>query len=88
MFTDKKILITGGAGFIGSHLAEKLLFESATVVCLDNYLSGRKSNEIAGVRYVEGNVADICNLFGSQEFDYIFHFGEYSRVEQSLVQYL
>lgn len=40
----KKILVTGGAGFIGSHLCERLLNEGNEVVCLDNYFTGTKSN--------------------------------------------
>lgn len=39
-----RILITGGAGFIGSHLCERLLAEGHEVVCLDNYFTGRKEN--------------------------------------------
>ena len=84
IFWAKKVLITGGAGFVGAHLAQKLVVASDNIVCLDNYLSGRKSNHIAGVSYVEGDVNDIIEIFGAQKFDYIFHFGEYSRVEQSL----
>lgn len=84
LFRNSRILITGGAGFIGSHLAQKLVVSSDQVVCLDNYLSGRKSNHIGGVSYVEGDVNDIVQVFGNQKFDYIFHFGEYSRVEQSI----
>ncbi len=84
LFRAKKVLITGGAGFVGTHLAQKLVAASDNVVCLDNYLSGRKSNHIAGVSYVEGDVNNIIEIFGAQKFDYIFHFGEYSRVEQSL----
>lgn len=40
----KKILVTGGAGFLGSHLCEKLLAEGNEVVCMDNYFTGRKKN--------------------------------------------
>lgn len=40
----KKILVTGGAGFIGSHLCERLLKEGNEVICLDNYFTGRKEN--------------------------------------------
>lgn len=40
----KKILITGGAGFIGSHLCERLLKEGNEVICLDNYFTGNKTN--------------------------------------------
>jgi len=42
----KKILVTGGAGFLGSHLCEKLLNEGNEVVCLDNYFTGQKSNVV------------------------------------------
>lgn len=40
----KKILVTGGAGFIGSHLCEKLLNDGNEVICLDNYFTGSKTN--------------------------------------------
>ncbi len=40
----KKILVTGGAGFLGSHLCERLLNDGNEVVCLDNYFTGQKSN--------------------------------------------
>ena len=40
----QKILITGGAGFIGSHLSERLLYEGHDVLCVDNYFTGTKSN--------------------------------------------
>ena len=42
----KKILVTGGAGFLGSHLCEKLLSENNEVICLDNYFTGNKKNII------------------------------------------
>ena len=42
----KKILITGGAGFVGSHLCERLLKEGNEVICLDNYFTGNKRNII------------------------------------------
>jgi UDP-glucuronate decarboxylase len=42
----KKILVTGGAGFIGSHLCERLLNEGNEVICLDNFFTGSKQNII------------------------------------------
>lgn len=47
----KRILITGGAGFIGSHLCEKLLEEGNDVICLDNFFTGSKDN----IRHLIGN---------------------------------
>jgi UDP-glucuronate decarboxylase len=43
-YTDSRILVTGGAGFIGSHLCERLLAERAEVVCVDNYFTGSRRN--------------------------------------------
>jgi UDP-glucuronate decarboxylase len=43
-FSNKRILITGGAGFLGSHLCEKLLNEGHEVLCVDNFYTGRRSN--------------------------------------------
>ena len=42
----KRILVTGGAGFIGSHLCERLLNEGNEVICLDNYFTGSKMNVV------------------------------------------
>jgi len=55
----KKILVTGGAGFIGSHLCKKLLDEGNDVLCIDNYFTGTKKN--------------ISNLFKNTYFEAIRH---------------
>ena len=47
----KRILITGGAGFIGSHLSEKLLNDGNDIICLDNFFTGSKDN----IRHLIGN---------------------------------
>ena len=47
----KRVLVTGGAGFLGSHLCERLLFEQCDVLCVDNFFSGTKEN----VAHLEGN---------------------------------
>ena len=55
-----KVLITGGAGFIGSHLAEKLLERGDEVLVIDNYETGRKDNLTAhkNLTVIEGTIAD------------------------------
>jgi len=44
MKTRKRVLVTGGAGFLGSHLCERLLEQEAEVICMDNFFTGRKDN--------------------------------------------
>jgi len=55
----KRILVTGGAGFIGSHLCKKLHDEGNEVICVDNLFTGNKDN--------------IIELFGSRRFEFIRH---------------
>ncbi|MFA6989615.1 MAG: UDP-glucuronic acid decarboxylase family protein [Candidatus Gastranaerophilaceae bacterium] len=55
----KKILITGGAGFIGSHLCERLLNEGNEVICLDNFFTGSREN--------------VMNLLDNKKFEFIRH---------------
>ena len=80
----KNILVTGGAGFIGSHLCEQLVLKGGyEVTSLDNYSSGSVNNHVKGVEYIKGSTEDIRKLFGDRKFDCVVHLGEYSRVEQS-----
>lgn len=61
----KKILVTGGAGFIGSHLCERLLNEGNEVICLDNYFTGSKKNiiHLLDNPYFELIRHDVCSPF-------------------------
>lgn len=77
-----KVLVTGGAGFIGSHLCERLLSLKYEVYSLDNYFTGSIENHIDGVNYIKGSTSQIQKLVNITP-SYIYHLGEYSRVEQS-----
>jgi UDP-glucose 4-epimerase len=79
---QKMIVVTGGAGFVGSHLCERLVKEGHTVISLDNYSFGSKDNHVDGVIYKEGDTRDIETII-SEVPDLVYHLGEYSRVEQS-----
>lgn len=82
--TDQKlILVTGGAGFIGSHLCARLVADGHKVISLDNYFTGSRDNHVAGVDYREGHTKDI-EKHVSETPDLVYHLGEYSRVEKSL----
>ena len=52
-----KALVTGGAGFIGSHITEKLLEQGAEVIVIDNLSAGKESNIPEGARFIEADVA-------------------------------
>jgi UDP-glucuronate decarboxylase len=60
--TRKRILVTGGAGFLGSHLCERLVAEGNDVLCVDNYFTGRKDNvaSLLGKPNFEAMRHDVC----------------------------
>ena len=75
------ILVTGGAGFVGSNLCARLHQEGHKVVSIDNYFTGSVDNHVDGVVYHVMNTMNI-SMLGFVP-DMIYHLGEYSRVEQS-----
>jgi UDP-glucose 4-epimerase len=81
----KNILVTGGAGFVGSNLIKRLKndYPEARIVSLDNYMSGSEDNHVPGVEYYHGHTIDADYIFADDSFDTVFHFGEYSRIVQS-----
>ena len=83
MPNKKTILVTGGAGFIGSHLCERLAKDGHRVISLDNYFTGTKENHVSGVDYRKGHTKDI-EKHVSEKIDLIYHLGEYSRVAKSI----
>lgn len=79
----KNILVTGGAGFVGSNLCKRLVEVGHHVISLDNYFTGSRENHLLGVEYREAHTKDI-SIHVPEQIDLIYHLGEYSRVEQSL----
>ncbi len=79
------IVVTGGAGFIGSHLCERLAALGHRVISLDNYFTGVRDNHVAGVDYREGHTKDI-QTYVPEQVDLVYHLGEYSRTEISLTE--
>lgn len=79
----KTVVVTGGAGFIGSHLCDRLAKQGHRVISLDHYFAGSKANHVPGVEYREGHTKDIETLIPESP-DRVFHLGEYARVEISL----
>jgi len=81
--SQNKILVTGGAGFVGSHLCERLTKDTNNkVYSLDNYFTGSEANHVPNVTYIKGDTSDIASLVNFVP-DMVYHLGEYSRVEQS-----
>ncbi len=78
-------LVTGGAGFVGTHLCERLASLGYRVISLDNYFTGSRDNHVQGVEYREGHTKDIEQLI-SEKPDIVYHLGEYSRTEKSLTE--
>ncbi|GAA0730867.1 NAD-dependent epimerase/dehydratase family protein [Dactylosporangium roseum] len=74
-------LVTGGAGFIGSHVAEHLLRMGHRVLVLDDLSGGDAANVPAGAAFVAGSVCDVAlvdSLFADWRFDYVYHLAAYA----------
>ncbi len=91
----QRILVTGGAGFIGSHLCERLLERGDEVVVLDNFndfydpaIKRENARLLGGARVVEGDIRDqelVARLFRENEFDALVHLAAMAGVRPSLV---
>jgi len=77
----KKILVTGGTGFIGSNLVKKLIEKGYSVTSLDNYSTGSRENEVDGADYINDDIENIVKL--KMDFDMCFHLAAQSRVQPS-----
>lgn len=76
-----KILVTGGAGFIGSHVAEALVKRGHAVTVLDDLSGGFTDNVVAGAEFIRGSINDVelvNQLFEQIQFDYVYHLAAYA----------
>src|SRR5581483_7784536 len=74
--SQTRVLVTGGAGFLGSHLCDALLAEGHSVVCVDNLLTGRENNIAHLARELRFSFErhDISEPFDFGAVDYVFNF--------------
>jgi len=77
-----KILVTGGAGFIGTNLIKRLLKEGHEVVSLDDYETGLQENEVDGATYIMGDI-DSLTYWKGDGFDLCYHLAALSRIQPS-----
>lgn len=81
-----KILITGGAGFIGSHLAGELLALGHTVGVYDNLRTGKRENLPQQINFFNGDIRDYESLAGvMQDYQIVFHLAAMTSVAESMV---
>lgn len=86
-----KVLVAGGAGFIGSHLIDALLAEGNDVVCIDNFFIGTRENikHLSGnehFRFCEQDISDLdgmLKIFEKEPVDYVFHLAANSDIQAS-----
>ena len=76
-----KILITGGAGFVGTNLIISLKQKGHTLVSIDNYSIGQRNNHIEGVAYLDMDANEIGSI--QNDFDLIYHLAGLSRIQPS-----
>ena len=90
MANNKKIVITGGAGFVGTNLIKLFLKKTNyKILSIDNYSSGSKKNHVISrrVKYIKANTRDISNVITNpKQIKSVFHFGEFARIYQSFQQ--
>jgi len=90
LLRDKRVLVTGGAGFIGSNLVESFLFNGNFVVCLDNFSTGKRENlkkaiENPGFKLIEGDIRNFNDCEKSvKNIDVVFHQAALGSVPRSI----
>ena len=80
------ILVTGGAGFVGTNLIKRLVSEGHSVVSIDNYNSGFESNHVDGATYIEKDIINVSNFAHYGDFDLVYHLAAIARIQPSFKQ--
>lgn len=81
MNTPPISLVTGGAGFIGAHVAHHLLEMGHTVIIIDDLSGGFEENIPASAKFIQGSITDVAlvnSLFEKYNFDYVYHLAAYA----------
>ena len=78
-----KVLVTGGAGFVGTNLIKQLLKEGHQVISIDNYHTGLKSNHQSGAQYIEFDIRNVDDYSSWGEFDVVYHLAAIARIQPS-----
>ena len=78
------ILVTGGAGFVGTNLIKRLVKDGHNVVSIDNYSTGKEENHQEGCQYVKADIRDIINYDTFMENpDVVYHLAALPRIQPS-----
>ncbi len=84
---NRKVLVTGGAGYIGGHLVRELVKLGYEVVVLDNLSTGKLENLDPAALFIEGDLADenlLADIFATNTFEAVFHMAASLEVEESV----
>jgi UDP-glucose 4-epimerase len=86
-FAGRRVLVTGGAGFVGSHLADRLLVEGAQVTILDDFSTGWRQFVPAGARLVEADLLEPGSATRALEgCDFVFHLAANADIKDNLLE--
>ena len=78
------IMVTGGAGFVGTNLIKRLLKDGHNVVSLDNYSTGTEDNHQEGCKYVDADIRDVIDFdYFMEDVDVVYHLAALARIQPS-----